>query len=109
MKKLALLLTALICAPIALTAAWSAAMGWPDSWYTADWASAGIAPNPKHDREAIIQVYSARAGRWKGAFSVHTWIAVKSGNAPAFDLRGGRLGCAGAEEWLSRGRQLVRQ
>lgn len=27
--------------------------------------------------EAIIQVYAARAARWRGAFGVHTWIATK--------------------------------
>ena len=85
MKKLAFLFATLVCAPIALMAAWSAAMGWPDNWHTADWASAGIAPNPASDREAIIQVYAARAGRWKGAFSVHTWIAVKPRDASAFN------------------------
>ena len=59
-------------------------MGWPDNWSTADWSSARIAPDPKRDRNAIIQVYAARAGRWKGAFSVHTWIAVKPRNATTF-------------------------
>lgn len=27
--------------------------------------------------EAVIQVYAARAARWRGAFGVHTWIATK--------------------------------
>ncbi|NND89721.1 MAG: DUF3750 domain-containing protein [Granulosicoccus sp.] len=27
--------------------------------------------------EAVIQVYSARAARWRGAFGVHTWIATR--------------------------------
>lgn len=27
--------------------------------------------------EAVIQVYAARAARWRGAFGVHTWIAAK--------------------------------
>ena len=26
---------------------------------------------------AVIQVYAARAARWRGAFGVHTWIATK--------------------------------
>ncbi|MFK7891138.1 MAG: DUF3750 domain-containing protein [Granulosicoccus sp.] len=34
------------------------------------------APSANSD-EAVIQVYAARAARWRGAFGVHTWIAVK--------------------------------
>lgn len=34
------------------------------------------APNPLSD-EAVIQVYAARAARWRGAIGVHTWIATK--------------------------------
>lgn len=34
------------------------------------------APDADSD-EAVIQVYSARAARWRGAFGVHTWIATK--------------------------------
>ncbi len=33
---------------------------------------------PTADSEAaVIQVYAARAARWRGAFGVHTWIATK--------------------------------
>lgn len=34
------------------------------------------APDADSD-DAIIQVYAARAARWRGAFGVHTWIATK--------------------------------
>lgn len=34
------------------------------------------APDPDSD-DAVIQVYAARAARWRGAFGVHTWIATK--------------------------------
>lgn len=34
------------------------------------------APSADSD-EAVIQVYAARAARWRGAFGVHTWIATK--------------------------------
>lgn len=34
------------------------------------------APEPSVG-EAVIQVYAARAARWRGAFGVHTWIATK--------------------------------
>ncbi|MFC1680929.1 DUF3750 domain-containing protein, partial [Pseudomonadota bacterium] len=84
MKKFIVLVVSLICAPVALMAVWSVAMGWPDNWRTADWSSARIAPDPASDREAIIQIYAARAGRWKGIFSVHTWVVIKPGNATGF-------------------------
>jgi len=53
-------------------------------WRTASMESAGIAPDPTVDTEAIVQVYSARAYSWRGAFGVHTWIAVKPSHAPRF-------------------------
>ena len=34
------------------------------------------APDPQTS-DAVIQVYAARAARWRGAFGVHTWIATK--------------------------------
>ncbi|MFT6077372.1 MAG: hypothetical protein ACJA02_000889 [Myxococcota bacterium] len=48
---------------------------------TANRNSVKIAPNPTDHKEAIIQAYSARAFNWRGAFAVHTWIAVKPHNA----------------------------
>ncbi len=46
-------------------------------WRTASRASTGLAPDAAATPEAVIQVYGARAFRWRGAFSVHTWIAAK--------------------------------
>ena len=53
-------------------------------WRTADRSSAGIAPDPATTAEPILQAYGARAFRWRGAFSVHTWIAVKREGADHF-------------------------
>lgn len=53
-------------------------------WATASRESAGIAPDPAQTREAVVQVYGARAFRWRGAFAVHTWIAVKPEGALHF-------------------------
>lgn len=55
-------------------------------WRTASRASAGIAPNPATTREAILQVYAARAWGWRGWFAVHTWIAVKPTDAMAYTV-----------------------
>ena len=51
---------------------------------TADRSSAGIAPDPETTREAVVQVYAARALNWRGLFGVHTWIATKAENASQF-------------------------
>ena len=50
-------------------------------WRTADRSSAGLAPSPVLEKEAVIQVYAARAVRWRGYFGVHSWIAMKEKNA----------------------------
>lgn len=84
LKRLAVLFVLLFCVPISVVAAWSYASGWPQSWRTADWSSTGIAPDPALHKDAIIQVYSARAGRWKGVISVHTWIAFKARDESRF-------------------------
>ncbi len=55
-------------------------------WRTASRESAGIAPDPKIHKEAIAQVYAARAFSWRGAFGVHTWIATKPANADRFTV-----------------------
>lgn len=50
-------------------------------WRTASRSSAHLAPDPAITKDAVIQVYSARAFHWRGLFSVHTWIATKDKNA----------------------------
>ena len=70
--------------PILSGTAISVTKGWPTSYATANWSSAGIAPDPFQTREAIVQVYAARTGRWKGIFADHTWIAVKRSGARRF-------------------------
>lgn len=54
------------------------------AWWEASRESSGQAPDPVVTREAIVQVYSARAFSWRGAFGVHTWISVKRTNARKF-------------------------
>lgn len=53
---------------------------------TADRSSAHLAPLPDQTKEAVIQVYSARAFNWRGIFSVHTWFAVKAKNADHYTV-----------------------
>ncbi|MEO7414065.1 MAG: DUF3750 domain-containing protein [Opitutaceae bacterium] len=55
-------------------------------WRTASRAPAGLAPDPVKTSEAVVQVYAARAIRWRGYFGVHTWIAVKPAGASEFTV-----------------------
>src|SRR5918994_1916105 len=55
-------------------------------WRRASREPVGLAPDPATTPEAVVQVYSARALRWRGYFGVHTWIAVKGTDAPAYTV-----------------------
>lgn len=55
-------------------------------WRTASRESAGIAPDPSEIKEAVVQVYAARAWSWRGIFGVHTWISVKPTDAVEFSV-----------------------
>ncbi len=55
-----------------------------DNWRTADRSSTGIAPDPAETKEAVVQVYAARAFEWRGLFAVHTWIATKRSGADRY-------------------------
>ena len=50
-------------------------------WWEASRVTSGQAPNPATTREAVLQVYAARAFSWRGCFGVHTWIATKLTNS----------------------------
>ena len=54
------------------------------SWYTASRESAGIMPPAASTPEAVVQVYGARTFGWRGAFAVHTWIALKPAGADSY-------------------------
>jgi hypothetical protein len=49
-------------------------------------ASQSLAPDPRAVREAMVQVYGARTMGIKGIFGVHTWVAVKPTDAPAWTV-----------------------
>jgi len=57
-------------------------------------AFAGLAPDTGTTHEAVVQVYGARTMGVKGIFGVHTWVAVKATDAPAwtvYEIIGWRL------------------
>lgn len=53
-------------------------------WRTGSRESARIAPLPGAHREAVVQVYAARALAWRGVFGVHSWISVKPRDADSY-------------------------
>ncbi len=64
------------------------------NWLNASRAPVGLAPDPAATPEPVVQVYAARAVRWRGYFGVHTWVAVKPRNAAEFtvyEVNGWRL------------------
>ncbi|HET9384587.1 MAG TPA: DUF3750 domain-containing protein [Gemmatimonadales bacterium] len=70
------------------------ARGGAADWRTASREPVGLAPDPAQTPEAVVQVYGARAVRWRGYFGVHTWVAVKPAGAPGYtvyELVGWRL------------------
>ena len=55
-------------------------------WRSASSEPVGLAPDPATTPEAVVQVYGARTWGWRGNFGVHTWVAVKAENAPAYTV-----------------------
>lgn len=55
-------------------------------WRVASREPVGLAPAPDAVREAVVQVYGARAVRWRGYFGIHTWVAVKPADASAYTV-----------------------
>jgi hypothetical protein len=51
------------------------------SWGRADWSSANLLPKPPAAPQALVYIYAARTGRWRGIFAHHSWIVVKEAGA----------------------------
>lgn len=67
--------------------------------FEGNWATAShsreeqLAPDPATTPEAVVQVYGARAFEWRGAFAMHTWVAVKPRHAAqwvSYEVQGWR-------------------
>jgi hypothetical protein len=74
-------------------------------WRRASRAPVGLAPNPATTPEAVVQVYAARAVRWRGYFGVHTWIAAKPTKAATFavyEVTGFRVRSGGSAVSISQ-------
>ena len=81
-KRIGMFLGVLLAGPLLMVACGKINLG--QDWRTADRSPTGIAPDPDATREAVVQVYAARAINWRGIFAVHTWIATKPQGADGY-------------------------
>ncbi|MCC2113666.1 MAG: DUF3750 domain-containing protein [Hyphomicrobiales bacterium] len=85
LRKLLLAIVLFFLVPIGAQAViWSMAER-PQNWRSADWSSAGLLPPAAEKHEAYVGVFTARTGRWKGIFAVHSWVVVKRQGAAHYD------------------------
>ena len=54
------------------------------AWYDSYRGSSEQAPPAATHRDAVVQVYAARAAGWRGVFGVHSWIAYKKPGADRY-------------------------
>ena len=79
-----LLFAGLFLTPLAVHAGYWIASDDGGPWNRARWSSAGLLPAAAAKPEALIHIYAARTGRWKGIFAHHSWIVVKEKGAGAY-------------------------
>ena len=83
-RTLSLLFLVFILPALLSLAVWQADASKPQSWSSANWSSAGILPAASENAEPVVYVMAARTGRWKGAFSVHSWVVFKEAGAQTY-------------------------
>jgi len=83
-RKVLVGILAVFLFPLAVHAALYASKDRPASFRDADWSSTGMLPPPASDHEARLLVFTGRTGRWKGIFSVHSWVVFKPAGADAW-------------------------
>ena len=81
-RNFLILLGLLLLGPFSLVASGKVSM--EGDWSQASRQVSGLAPDPASNPQALVQVYAARAFQWRGAFAVHTWIAIKPANAAGY-------------------------
>ncbi len=83
-RKIWLFFLVLYVLPLAAHAVWWTATDTASAWQQADWTSSGMLAKPRDKREALVHVYAARVGRWRGIFAHHSWIVVKEKGAESY-------------------------
>ncbi|GJE18909.1 hypothetical protein AIGOOFII_3642 [Methylobacterium marchantiae] len=85
LRVLGLVLLGLFLLPLGTHALWWMVRGGGAAdWSVADWSSAGLLNPPKASDPALVRVYAARVGRWRGIFAHHSWIVVKPAGAARY-------------------------
>lgn len=75
---------ALVVLPLGAHAVYYTQKDMPGAYWQADWSSTGRLPAPVAHKPAMVRIFAARTGRWKGIFAVHTWIVLKDRDAAAY-------------------------
>ena len=80
LRALALLVLLAFLLPLGTHALW---------WFARDsvrpdWSSAGLLGRPEAAKPALVRVYAARVGRWRGIFAHHSWIVIKPAGASRY-------------------------
>ena len=73
-----------IVLPIAIQGCVDGPLTWAESWSRADWSSSGQLPPASEVTEPVVQVWSARTGRWKGLVATHSWLVIKDEGATSW-------------------------
>ena len=81
-RRIAIVIVVLLLGPLSMVACGEVEL--QGDWAEASRQASGLAPDPATTPEAVVQVYAARAFKWRGAFAVHTWISVKPAHAPSY-------------------------
>jgi hypothetical protein len=83
-RKTIITVLTLFLFPLGAHAVLHAAKEHPANFRQADWSSVGMLPAADADREARLLIFTGRTGRWKGIFSVHSWVVFKPAGAAAW-------------------------
>ncbi|KAB0269794.1 DUF3750 domain-containing protein [Microvirga brassicacearum] len=85
LARLLLVMIGLFVLPLGAHAVWWAMRDDVAANYRqADWSSARLLSPPAETPQAIVAVYAARVGRWRGIFAHHTWVVVKEAGADRY-------------------------
>lgn len=84
LKRCMIIFCLVFLLPLALHAITWTAQDRPQSWSQASWSSAGLLPKAAEHPDALVRVYAARVGRWRGIFAHHTWVVVKEEGAARY-------------------------
>jgi Protein of unknown function (DUF3750) len=81
LRKVLIAILAVFLFPLAVHAALYASKDRPANFRDADWSSVGMLPLATADSDARLLIFTGRTGRWKGIFSVHSWVVFKAAGA----------------------------